>query len=43
MNLCTNAAYAMRQRGGSISIDLTGFGFSPPEDAPDPTMSPGLL
>ena len=42
MNLCTNAAHAMRRDGGSISIDLTGFGFSSPEDAPDPTMSPGL-
>ena len=42
MNLCTNAAHAMRQRGGSISIDLTDFSFSSPKDAPDPTMSPGL-
>jgi PAS domain S-box-containing protein len=42
MNLCTNAAHAMGRRGGSISIDLTGFSFSSPEDAPDPTMSPGL-
>jgi signal transduction histidine kinase/CheY-like chemotaxis protein len=40
MNLCTNAAHAMRRRGGSISIDLAGFSFSSPEDAPDPTMSP---
>ena len=42
MNLCTNAAHAMRRTGGNISIDLTGFSFSSPEDAPDPTMSPGL-
>ena len=42
MNLCTNAAHAMRRTGGSISIDLDGFSFSSPEDAPDPTMSPGL-
>jgi CheY-like chemotaxis protein len=42
MNLCTNAAHAMRGRGGSISIDLAGFSFSSSEDAPDPTMSPGL-
>ncbi len=42
MNLCTNAAYAMRLKGGSISIDLTGFSFSSAEDAPHPTMSPGL-
>ena len=42
LNLCTNAAHAMRRTGGSISIDLAGFSFSSPEDAPDPTMSPGL-
>ena len=42
MNLCTNAAHAVRRTGGSISIDLTGFSFSSAEDAPDPTMSPGL-
>ncbi len=42
MNLCTNAAHAVRRTGGSISIDLTGFSFSSPEDAPDPAMSPGL-
>jgi CheY-like chemotaxis protein len=42
MNLCTNAAHAVRRTGGSISIDLTGFSFSSHEDAPDPTMSPGL-
>jgi CheY-like chemotaxis protein len=41
MNLCTNAAHAMRRTGGSISIDLTPFSFSSPEDAPDPTMKPG--
>jgi PAS domain S-box-containing protein len=41
MNLCTNAAHAMRRRGGSISIDLADFSFSSAEDAPDPTMSPG--
>ena len=42
LNLCTNAAHAMRGGGGSISIDLAGFSFSSPEGAPDPTMSPGL-
>jgi PAS domain S-box-containing protein len=42
MNLCTNAAYAMRQKGGRISIELTHFSFSSPDNAPDPTMSPGL-
>ena len=42
MNLCTNAAHAMRRGGGSISIGLTGFSFSSAEDAPHSTMSPGL-
>ncbi|MGD0231787.1 MAG: ATP-binding protein [Syntrophorhabdales bacterium] len=42
MNFCTNAAYAMRRRGGRISIDLADFSFSSAEDAPDPTMSPGF-
>ena len=42
MNLCTNAAHAMRGKGGSISIDLTCFSFSSAEDAPHPTVSPGL-
>ena len=42
MNLCTNAAHAMTRNGGRISIDLAGFSFSSPEDAPDPRMRPGL-
>jgi len=42
MNLCTNAAHAMRRTGGTISIDLTGFSFSSREDAPESTMSPGF-
>ena len=41
MNLCTNAAHAMRRTGGSISIDLAPFSFSSPEDAPDPVMKSG--
>jgi two-component system cell cycle sensor histidine kinase/response regulator CckA len=41
MNLCTNAAHAMRQTGGSVSIDLTPFSFSSAKDAPDPTMKSG--
>ena len=41
MNLCTNAAHAMRLKGGNISIHLADFSFSSPEDAPDPMMSPG--
>jgi signal transduction histidine kinase/ActR/RegA family two-component response regulator len=42
MNLCTNAAHAMRRTGGSIFVELDTFSFSSPEDAPDPTISPGL-
>jgi PAS domain S-box-containing protein len=41
MNLCSNAAHAMRRTGGSISVELSGLSFSSAEDAPDPTMSPG--
>src|SRR5208283_2598239 len=41
LNLCTNAAHAMKGTGGSISIDLADFSFSCAEDAPDPVMSPG--
>jgi PAS domain S-box-containing protein len=42
LNLCTNAAYAMRGTGGRISIDLAGFDVSSIDIAPDPAMSPGL-
>jgi PAS domain S-box-containing protein len=42
MNLCTNAAHAMSQAGGTIAIDLAGFSFSSADNAPDPTMSPGF-
>jgi PAS domain S-box-containing protein len=42
LNLCTNAAHAMGRTGGHISIDLAGFSFSSPDDAPDPLMNPGF-
>jgi PAS domain S-box-containing protein len=42
LNLCTNAAHAMKQTGGIILIDLAGFSLSCTENAPDPTMSPGF-
>ena len=42
MNLCANAAHAMGQKGGDISIGLADFSFSSAEYAPDPAMSPGL-
>jgi PAS domain S-box-containing protein len=41
MNLCLNAAHAMRDHGGVVTITLSGFTFSSPSEAPDPAMSPG--
>jgi PAS domain S-box-containing protein len=41
LNLCTNAAHAMKRTGGTMSIDLVDFSFSSAEDAPDSTMVPG--
>jgi PAS domain S-box-containing protein len=41
MNLFTNAAHAMRRKGGTISLDLARFSFSTPEEAPRPGMDPG--
>ena len=41
MNLCANAAYAMREEGGSISVDLCRVAFASKEDAPKPSMNPG--
>jgi PAS domain S-box-containing protein len=43
LNLCTNAAHAMRATGGTISIDLTGFSLASTDSAPDPVMRPGLF
>jgi PAS domain S-box-containing protein len=40
MNLCTNAAYAMRGRTGSIDISLQQITFSA-DDLPDADMQPG--
>jgi len=40
MNLCTNAAYAMRGLTGSIDISLQGITFGA-NDLPDPDMKPG--
>jgi PAS domain S-box-containing protein len=42
MNLCTNAAHAMRHAGGTIAVDLAGFSLPSPGNAPDPTMGPGF-
>ncbi|HSR12123.1 MAG TPA: ATP-binding protein, partial [Thermodesulfobacteriota bacterium] len=40
MNLCTNAAYAMREKTGSIDISLRDAAFGP-VDALEPDMEPG--
>jgi signal transduction histidine kinase/CheY-like chemotaxis protein len=40
MNLCTNAAYAMRGTTGSIDISLQGVTFDS-HDLPEPDMEPG--
>ena len=40
MNLCTNAAYAMRKTAGSIDISLQGITFSS-TDLPEADMQPG--
>lgn len=34
MNLCTNASYAMREKGGSLDIDLSALSASPSNSDP---------
>jgi signal transduction histidine kinase/ActR/RegA family two-component response regulator len=41
MNLCTNAAYAMREKGGTLNIRLSDHTVSPSNDDPD-GIKPGL-
>jgi PAS domain S-box-containing protein len=41
MNFCTNAAYAMKQSGGTITVSLDDFSFATQGDAPDPALLPG--
>ena len=41
INLCTNAAYAMREKGGSLDIDLNDFSVSASNEDPD-GIKPGL-
>jgi signal transduction histidine kinase/ActR/RegA family two-component response regulator len=41
MNLATNAAYAMRERGGELTIGLSSATFPPGSIVPDPDMEPG--
>ena len=41
MNLCTNAAHAMREKGGILNVELSDFSLSPSEGNPH-GISPGL-
>jgi len=41
LNLCTNAAYSMREKGGAIAIDLSDFTFLAPGEAPHALLNPG--
>ncbi len=41
MNLMTNAAHAMREKGGILEIDMSDALFSSPSEVPDPAMQPG--
>jgi len=41
MNLATNAAHAMREHGGTLSVSLTRVGFDPADDADVMELSPG--
>ena len=41
MNLCTNAAHAMREKGGILDIELSDFSVSPSNGNLD-GMKPGL-
>jgi two-component system cell cycle sensor histidine kinase/response regulator CckA len=42
INLCTNAAYAMRDTIGTLSISLTTVVFSPDQILPHPDLHPGI-
>jgi CheY-like chemotaxis protein len=42
MNLCTNAAHAMRETGGFIEIDISQVVFADEDLKPLPDMRPGL-
>ena len=41
MNLCTNAAHAMRDKGGRLDISISKAGFAGGNPAPFPEMTPG--
>jgi len=41
MNLCANASYAMREKGGTLDIELSDYSVSPPNGDPH-RIKPGL-
>jgi PAS domain S-box-containing protein len=41
MNLCTNAAHAMRDAGGVLGVSLTDLPFEPESSLPHPDLLPG--
>jgi len=41
MNLCTNAAHAMREKGGTLSVELSAVSVPPPDGNPH-AIAPGL-
>ena len=41
MNLCTNASYAMQDKGGTLDIELSDYSVSPSDDDPH-RIKPGL-
>ncbi len=41
MNLATNAAYALRENGGQLTIGVSSVTFFPGSSFPDPEMEPG--
>jgi PAS domain S-box-containing protein len=41
MNLCTNAAYAMRETGGKLDISVGSLRLGPDEEPPEPDLPPG--
>ena len=41
MNLCTNAAHALREKGGTLNVELSAVSVSPPDGNPH-VIAPGL-
>ncbi len=41
MNLCINAAHAMREKGGTLSVSLSDITFASPQNLPEADLEPG--